>query len=332
VPKSNNLVITHGETYLNWQLGTGDGSHPTNPVRAKLATEKLVAQLGDRVQVIDPADPCFDALIALDRAQLEQLHDPAYVARVLDDHCSGEWHGARPAVAKAAFDMFRATMRCVEMIVAGEAKVAFNPMGAKHHAKREHSSGFNVFNDMAAAAIEFKKAGLRPLYLDWDIHAGDGVYHMLKQTGIPRISIHNGSTFPFDLSMSGSRDAQVNEHGWYTKHHETDHAYNFNIESEDGDDALAWAIAGAEEIIERYQPDVILLAAGADGHNGVNNLQLSNRYSYAGFDAAAEMVARQAAKHSRGRVLIGGAGGYQPFDHTPEIWARVVDIIYRASE
>jgi hypothetical protein len=46
-------------------------------------------------------------------------------------------------------------------------------------------------------------------------------------------------------------------------------------------------------------------------------------------------AASLAIKHSKGRVLIGGAGGYQPLDHTPEIWFQVVSTIYdwvKASE
>lgn len=233
--------------------------------------------------------------------------------------------------------MFAGTMVAVRAIVNGETKVAFNPMGAKHHAAFDHSSGFNVFNDMAWAALEFQRAGLKPLYLDWDIHAGDGVYELLKGTGVPRISIHCGSIFPGNREMqsrsigeAASDAADVSLASCYTVHNAADHAYNFNIGATDGDEALAWAIAGAEAIIESYQPDVILLAAGADGHEGSNNLGVENNYTYEGFEAAAEMVARQAGKHSAGRVLIGGAGGYQPLDHTPEIWARVVERIYRA--
>ena len=35
----NKLTITYSDDYLNWRLGAGNGSHPTNPIRAKLATE-----------------------------------------------------------------------------------------------------------------------------------------------------------------------------------------------------------------------------------------------------------------------------------------------------
>jgi acetoin utilization deacetylase AcuC-like enzyme len=40
------------------------------------------------------------------------------------------------------------------------------------------------------------------------------------------------------------------------------------------------------------------------------------------------MVSDMAIKHSEGRVLIGGAGGYQPEKETPETWALVVETIY----
>jgi hypothetical protein len=53
---SHNLHVAYSPEYLNWQLGAGDGSHPTNPVRAEIATELLVAELGDKVTVIDPAE------------------------------------------------------------------------------------------------------------------------------------------------------------------------------------------------------------------------------------------------------------------------------------
>ena len=77
-----------------------------------------------------------------------------------------------------------------------------------------------------------------------------------------------------------------------------------------------------------YRPDVILLAAGADGHGGESNLGSSNNYTYEGFTQAAKKVATWANTYSQGRVLIGGAGGYQPLDHTPRIWANVVETIY----
>ena len=44
------------------------------------------------------------------------------------------------------------------------------------------------------------------------------------------------------------------------------------------------------------------------------------------------MIADLANKYSDGRVLIGGAGGYQPYTHTPRVWANVVKDIYQQTQ
>lgn len=310
------LVVTYSPVYLDWQLGSG---HPTNPVRAKLATEMLAQQLPNQVTVIDPAPR---EKRNQDIAILNALHDENYV----DDHIRGNnpwlWNGNQPEVANAGLAMFGGTVRAVELILNNEAQVVFNPQGAKHHAKYQHGGGFCAFNDMAYAAIELQKHGLRPLYIDWDIHAGDGVYHMLKGKQIPTISIHNGETYPFDRemqSMDGTRRDVLDE---------ANLAYNYNVLAGDGDDEFIKAIDKARAVIDEYQPDVILLAAGADGHSGANNLGVDSNYTAKGYKYAAEMVAEMAAKHSQGRVIIGGAGGYQPLKETPETWALVVSTIF----
>ena len=110
-------------------------------------------------------------------------------------------------------------------------------------------------------------------------------------------------------------------------HQIAEHAYNWNVLDDDGDEGFKWAIDEAAKVIDGYAPNVILLAAGADGHEGQNDLGINNQYTYAGFEYAADVEAELAEKHNA-LVLIGGAGGYQAFDHTPEIWARVVERIY----
>lgn len=309
------LTIVYNDVYLNWLLGAGDGSHATNPIRAKLATEKLLSELGDEVRVIDPMS---EGKEESDKAILAATHNEAYIKRV-ESGISSEWYGTKPLMGETAFRMFQGTIRGVEQILSGESKVVFNPQGAKHHAKYASSSGFCVYNDMAYAAVALKEAGLKVLYLDWDIHAGDGVAHMLKGKGVPCISIHNGRIFPQDSWLNSTS---------FEYHHEEELVYNFNVKDGDGDEEFIAAIDLSEEIIEAYKPDVILLAAGADGHTGANLLGVDSNYTAKGFTYAAEMVAVMAIKHSAGRVLIGGAGGYQPLDETPATWALVVKTIY----
>jgi acetoin utilization protein AcuC len=318
---SKPLAIAYSDQYLNWQLGAGSGSHPTNPVRAKLATEKLVEKLGDQAIVFDPTPK---ASFEGDRKALELVHSEDHIHAALDNYVDSQWSGSNKEVAEAGFAMFRGTVRLVEKLLAGEIQVGFNPQGAKHHAKRDSSSGFCVYNDMAYAALKLQEAGLRPLYLDWDIHAGDGVHHILKDTKIPTLSIHQGGIYPLDPELT-----DLSQRGRRHTYHDLDvMSYNWNLVSGDGDVGLEWAMTEASEVIDAYKPDVILLAAGADGHAGINNLGVNSNYSYGGFVRAAALVADLAIAHSKGRVIIGGAGGYQPLDHTPEIWSQVVSEIY----
>lgn len=312
----NQLAIVYSDLYLNWLLGPGDGSHPTNPIRAKNALRLLIEALGSKAVIVDPVDESKEAS---DMKALEATHDSAFIKSVLAGDC-GQWIGTKPIMGHTAYVMFKGTIRAVELILAGAAKVVFNPQGAKHHAKYSSASGFCVFNDMAYAAEALKAAGLKVLYLDWDIHAGDGVAHLLKGKGVPCISIHNGGIFPTDRWLQSSQ---------FEYHHVDELIYNFNVKNGDGDDVFMKAIDAAREIIDAYQPDVILLATGADGHTGANSIGVDSNYTAVGFKYAAEMVAEMAIKHSEGRVLIGGAGGYQPLKETPETWALVVETIYK---
>jgi acetoin utilization protein AcuC len=314
------LWVEYGEIYLDWLLGGSSFSHPTNPRRAKIAVEKLVERLKGEVMVHDPA---LNADVEADKAELAKIHGEAHIHGAVNNYVDNLWGGSNESVAKAGLAMFRGTVRAVRALLAGKARVAFNPQGAKHHAMRDNSSGFCLFNDMAWAALEFEAAGLKPLYLDWDIHAGDGVYELLRNTGIPTLSIHNGSIFPGNPKMQDR--GRLSER--HTVHQLDEHAYNWNVLDDDGDEGFKWAIDEAAKVIEGYAPNVILLAAGADGHEGQNGLGIRNQYTYAGFEYAADMVADLAEKHNA-IVLIGGSGGYQPLDHTPEIWVRVVERIY----
>ena len=312
------LTVVYDDVYLDWQIGSGDGTQPTNPMRAKLATEKLVGSLGRKVRVVKPTRR---GAAKSDIAKLHATHDAGYISRIIAGSC-GEWSGVKPTVGAAAVAMFQGTIRAGESILSGTSKVAFNPQGAKHHARFAQASGFCVFNDMAFAAQAFIEAGLRPLYIDWDIHAGDGVMMMLKGSGVPTISIHNGDIYPGNSEMQ-NLDGTRGE-----KHDPDSHNYNFNVLRGDGDNVFMGFIDQAAEIIDHYQPDVILVAAGADGHTGRGNLGELANYTSDGFRYAAEMIADKAIAYADGRVLIGGAGGYQPLDETPTTWALVVETIY----
>jgi len=296
------LHVAYDDVYLDWQLGNGDGSHPTNPVRAKFAVEFL--------ESLDPVIVKPSASES-DRDLLSHVHSDGYISKVLDQGHCGEWYPDQTHLGKVALEMAAGTIRMYEKILSGEAQVAFNPQGAKHHAQYDHSSGFCVFNDMALAAKLFMAAGLKPMYIDWDAHHGDGVENILRPyRNLVTASIHQGGIFP----------------GTGLKNEPENGVYNWALANGDGDVEFLDAMQEIELLADDIQPDVILLATGADAHHSDPLSGLN--FDYPGYRAAARIVADIANKHAKGRVLIGGAGGYQPFDHTPKVWATVVSEIY----
>ena len=57
----------------------------------------------------------------------------------------------------------------------GGADVCLNWAGGMHHAKKAEASGFCYVNDIVLAILELLKTHARVLYVDIDIHHGDGV-------------------------------------------------------------------------------------------------------------------------------------------------------------
>lgn len=300
----NKLHVAYDDIYLDWKLGGPDGSHPTNPVRAKYATE-LLAEDRDIV-LVNPE------IQDGDRERVESIHDADYVSDVLDKGHSGQWYPDNKHIGQVALHMFAGTVRLTEKMLAGELKIGFNPQGAKHHAQYDHSSGFCVFNDMAWAAREFQKNGMKVMYIDWDAHHGDGVENLLSGSkDLVTCSIHDSVIFPGTGLKGHAPELGI---------------YNWALDPASGDREFMRAMGEIEQLADTVKPDVVLVATGADAHktDPLSTLQ----FDYPGYEDAAATVGRIASAYAEGRVLIGGAGGYQPFDHTPAIWASVVSKIH----
>ena len=83
-------------------------------------------------------------------------------------------------------------------LIGGGAEVAVNWSGGLHHAKKAEASGFCYINDCVLAILELLKAHQRVLYIDIDIHHGDGVEEAFYSTNrVMTLSFHKfGDYFP----------------------------------------------------------------------------------------------------------------------------------------
>jgi acetoin utilization protein AcuC len=207
------------------------------------------------------------------------------------------------------------TLEVARRISYGDVTRAFHPMGAKHHAQRDAASGFCIYNDMAIAATVLADSGMKVLYLDWDAHHGDGVEFLLEhRSDVVTASIHNGQIFP----------------GTGHAHRPEAAAFNWPLRVGADGTKLLSALDEALEIGAAFDPDIVLLAAGADGHRADPLGGLG--YEVEDYQQAAQKVSEFTDAYCSSRLLVGGAGGYRADDWTPRVWFSVFEQLTGAHE
>lgn len=83
------------------------------------------------------------------------------------------------------------SLACARALLSGHAEIAMNWAGGMHHAAAGHASGFCYLNDIVLCIRLLLQKYLRVLYVDLDVHHGDGVERAFW--GNPRVmtcSIH----------------------------------------------------------------------------------------------------------------------------------------------
>lgn len=90
------------------------------------------------------------------------------------------------------------------LINTNQADIAINWGGGLHHAKKIEASGFCYVNDIVLGALELLKFHNRVLYIDIDVHHGDGVEEAFYLTNrVMTLSYHRfGDFFPGTGSIS----------------------------------------------------------------------------------------------------------------------------------
>ena len=82
-----------------------------------------------------------------------------------------------------------ASIRAAECLAGGACDVAVNWFGGWHHAQRDAAAGFCYVNDAVLAVHALTPAFPRVLYVDLDVHHGDGVENAFLFTDkVSRIS------------------------------------------------------------------------------------------------------------------------------------------------
>ena len=118
-----------------------------------------------------------------------------------------------PGSYEAAASAAGAARGMAEALLAREGGVGFcatRPPG--HHARRDSTSGFCLFNNVAVATRHALDAlGARRVFiLDWDVHHGDGTNDIFRATDeVLFASIHQSGLFPEPGSCTTRAPAPV---------------------------------------------------------------------------------------------------------------------------
>lgn len=178
----------------------------------------------------------------------------------------------------------------------GTSDIAINWSGGLHHAKKSEASGFCYINDIVLATLELLKYHARVLYIDIDIHHGDGVEEAFYLTDrVMTVSFHKFG----DLFFPGTGD--LGDIGMNNGKY-----YSVNVPLHDGmDDQNFIDIfkSTMQKVMEVFQPGAIILQCGADSlaadRLGCFNLTLQGHASCVAFMKSFNIP-----------LLVLGGGGY----------------------
>jgi len=150
-----------------------------------------------------------------------------------------------------------ATLECIRQVRYENRRIAFNIAGGLHHALPARSSGFCYLNDPAIGIARMIQDGLRVVYLDLDVHHGDGVEAFFYDTDqVLTISIHQhghtlfpGTGFPEEMGHGPGRGFAV----------------NVPLAPGTDDDLYFWVFQETvPALVSAFDPDVLVTQLGVD--------------------------------------------------------------------
>jgi acetoin utilization deacetylase AcuC-like enzyme len=230
-----------------------------------------------------------------------------------------------------------ATLTACRLLARGQADIAINWDGGRHHALRSRASGFCYVADVVLGIMLLLREGKtktrprpRVLYLDFDLHYGDGValaFHSptsqrkdkgqrkAKPPQVLTLSVHHSaSTFfppPTPLSLLPAA--------------ETTSPFTSSIPLLAYPSRATYAaiFPSVERIYQAYKPDYVVLQLGADGLPGDPIGQWGNWSSHGG--GGMLWVAEKVKSWGVPLCILGG-GGYNNAD-AARAWAGVTAVM-----
>ena len=209
-----------------------------------------------------------------------------------------------------------ASIDAARHLITNKSDIAINWAGGLHHAKCAEASGFCYTNDIVIAILELLRFNPRVLYIDIDVHHGDGVEQAFWNTDrVLTLSFHKYDKKNF-FPGTGPLDSHGPTPSW-----EAGSYSSLNVPLHDGieDDQYTWLFQQiVQPAVAAYRPTTIVLQCGADSLAG-------DRLGCFNLNIPAHGACVEFVKSFRLPLLVLGGGGYTP-RNVARLWAYETSI------
>lgn len=293
----SNTAVFYDPIYLEHDTGFG---HPERPERLEATMQVLESSgLAEKVRIISPRDATAE--------EIQLVHHRSYVDKVREvAESGGGWLDPDTHVGARSYDAALkstgAVLEGLERIFSGDIDNAFclvRPPG--HHATAERGMGFCLFNNNAVAArFAMKEFGISKVFiLDWDAHHGNGLQDIFYDDDkVLYVSLHQYPHYP---GTGGYSELGIGDGEGYT--------VNFPLPARSGDEVY---MAAFDQLImpiaRQYQPELVLISAGYDGH--FSDLLCSMLLRAISYAEMATPLKELAAECCGGKIMAALEGGY----------------------
>ncbi|GFN32024.1 acetoin utilization protein AcuC [Paenibacillus xylaniclasticus] len=298
--------------------------HPFNPIRLR-STIDLLIRCGalDKEHMITPAAADDRMIMNVHREDyvraVQQLSEAASIADAslladsygLSDDDTPYFRGMHDAAAA----IVGGSVYAAEAVMSGRTKRAFHMAGGLHHAFPHRGAGFCIYNDAAVAIRHIqRKYGARIMYIDTDVHHGDGVQWVFyDDPTVFTYSIHETGKFLFPGT------GFIHERGI-----DSGVGACMNVPLEPYTEDESWLNsfrATVEAAVHMFKPDLIVSQHGCDAHafDPLSHMQCSMRI----YREMPLIIRDLADRYSQGRWTALGGGGYDIWRVVPRAWSYV---------